>query len=141
MDEALLIGGIIVAILLICMQNKPKPCGKRRHKRKLAPEVRYVTPEGGHSCMNHFPNSSYVEGSLGPTPYREDGIRKPGPTEHYNNKTNVLWMAATSQAGVDEDTGVSQDAISSEYPTPMRNRFSANRPSGPRLGETMPSHI
>ena len=84
---------------------------------------------------------AFVEGSLGPTPYREDGIRAPGPTEHSQNKTNVLWQAQTSQADVDEDTGLSLDAITSEYLTPMRVSLNTGRATGPRLRETMQSHV
>lgn len=140
MDRTLLIGGIVVMVILLCSRRWAGSCARSNYNRRL-PKVQYVVL-GGKKQPDATPaKPSHVEGSLGPTPYREDGIRAPGPTEHYNNKTNVLWMASRSQADVDEETGVSQDAISSEYLTPLRMRGSARRPNGPRKGETMQSHV
>jgi len=136
MDQRLLIGAVIVLILLICM---PRSSGKPKC-RKPAPVVRCVV---SHSAPREgiIVDPPMVEGSLGPTPYREDGIRAPGKTEHYKNKTNILWQTAPSQAVVDEQTGLSLDAITSEYLTPMRQRSDARRPRGPRRFDTMQSHV
>ncbi len=134
MDKALLIGGIIVAVLFLFM-NKDKlmsACGQRRQAPRL-PRVH---------CVN-LPTARpvSVEGSLGPTPYREDGVRAPGPTEHSKNKTEGMWRSGLSQAPVDENTGMSLNAITSEYLTPVRKGRAARSLAGPRMRDTMRSHV
>ena len=139
--DPLLIGGIIVVILLLCMETGSS---KRTFSQMRTPRIQIVRLTKNRPAVKEM----ITEGSLGPTPTRkhdirddQEGIYKRGSTEHYKNKTNAMWQGLPSQAKRDDETGLSLDAITSEHLTPFRGR-KTNSPVGrPRMRDALFSHV
>lgn len=132
-EQQLAIIASICVVLLLCLMSwtSVKKCCKPKLKAHCPKQHIRVS----------IPRPFHVEGSVGPTPYRDYGIRSLGKTEHFKNKTRVLWQSAPSQANVDEMTGTSLNKVSSEFITPLRFKKTDQQVGRPRMRDAIPSHV
>ena len=121
---------LLYVMRLLCNMSRPNPLRVKKCMSHHTPVLQY-TP------VKHV----YMEGSVGPTPYKNHGVRALGKTEHVKNKTRVLWQSTPSQAKIDETTGISLNEIASESITPIRLKKTDHQVGRPRIGEVIPSHV
>ena len=134
MEQALLIGGIVVVLLLICLSMREKKSCGHYHQRLPMPPVQYI-----NLSKPQMRGDKKIEGSLGSTPYSPDARGEQPPTVHSKNKTEGLWMAGPSQADYGPN-GLGGSEITSEFETPFRIAKTGARPGGVSR-DTLQSHI
>lgn len=82
-----------------------------------------------------------MEGSMGPTPYRNYGVRSLGKTDHFENKTRTMWKSSPSQAKIDDQIGMAMNKITSDTVTPLRAKKNDQIVGKPKVHDAILSHV
>ena len=146
---ALVVIGLVLLFCTCTPAKKPRVYYRRPVKVSVCARPTPPQKVGRSMCAKSFKSQCHkkpiceadlYEGSLGPTPYRKHGIRATPPTEHNKNKTNMMWMAEPSQAGLN-DRGIPMSKVATEHRTPIRSPTAKKALTGPRRSESIPSHV